>query len=73
MSNNLTKPGSNMIGDLRDKEDKNLERAMKTESVKMALSIQLPENDNVDLLKRADDIYRYLETNNSETDFARLN
>ena len=61
MSNNLTKPGANMIGDLRDKEEKNLERAMKTESVKMALSIQTPDNDNTDLIKRAEDIYRYLE------------
>ena len=61
MSNNLAQPGSQIIGDLRDKEEKNLERAMKTESVKMALSIQTPENNNVDLLKRADDIYRYLE------------
>ena len=61
MSNNVAQPGSQIIGDLRDKEEKNLERAMKTESVKMALSIQLPENDNTDLLKRADDIYRYLE------------
>ena len=61
MSNNLAQPDSQIIGDLRDKEEKNLERAMKTESVKMALSIQLPENNNTDLLKRADDIYRYLE------------
>lgn len=61
MSNNLTKPGTQVIGDLRDKEEKNLERAMKTESVKMALSIQTPDNDNTDLIKRAEDIYRYLE------------
>ena len=61
MSNNLTKPGANVINGLRDKEEKNLERAMKTEAVKIALSIHLPEHDNTDLLKRADDIYRYLE------------
>ena len=61
MSNNLTKPGANVIGNLRDKEEKNFERAMRTESVKLALSLQLPENDNTDLMKRADDIYRYLE------------
>ena len=61
MSNNLTKPGANVIGNLRDKEEKNLERAMRTESMKLALSLQLPEHDNTDLTKRADDIYRYLE------------
>ena len=61
MSNNLTKPGANVINGLRDKEEKNLERAMRTESMKLALSLQLPEHDNADLTKRADDIYRYLE------------
>ena len=61
MSNNLTKSGSKVIGDLRDKEEKNLERAMNTESVKMALSIQTPENSSADLINRAEDIYRYLE------------
>ena len=34
---------------------------MKTESVKMALSIQTPENSSADLINRAEDIYRYLE------------
>ena len=34
MSNNLTKPSNKVIGDLRDKEEKNIERAVRTESTK---------------------------------------
>ena len=61
MSNNLTKPSNKVIGDLRDKEEKNIERAVRTESTKIAISIQLPEHTNEDLIKRAKDIYRFIE------------
>tara|TARA_R100001594_G_scaffold21687_3_gene41838 strand:+ start:3387 stop:3599 length:213 start_codon:yes stop_codon:yes gene_type:complete len=61
MSNNLNKPSNKIIGDLRNKEEKNLERALRTESTKLALSIQLENHNNIDLIKRANDIYRYIE------------
>ena len=61
MSNNLTKPNNKIIGNLRDKEEKNMERAVRTESTKLALSVQLPEHDDAQLIKRASNIYRFIE------------
>lgn len=55
MKNKFTNPA---IADLRDKEEKNTSRAIRTESIKMALATT---QDGGDPIKHANRIYKFIE------------